>query len=146
MSDGSRTFSEGILGTRNTLPVLLGQGLRKVLVGHTVSLTQSKPSDKVGTLASFFLTPLKPGYQLFPKVGQSSPNGEFSLPQVASSRVASFLIHGQGMLERASLKSSVCSRASWHMQGVVIWRKRLRGLLLEAVFSPASRTRVVCVS
>lgn len=108
VSDGSRTFPEGILGTRNTLPVLLGQGLRKVLVDHTVSLTQSKPSDKVGILASFFLTPLKPGYQLSPKVGQRSPNGEFSLPQVASSRVG-FLPHtwpgyaGKGLTEELRL-------------------------------------------
>lgn len=137
MSDGSRTFSEGILGTRNTLPVLLGQGLRKVLVGHTVSLTQSKPSDKVGTLASFFLTPLKPGYQLSPKVGQSSPNGEFSLPQVASSRVASFLIHGQGMLERASLKSSVCSRARPAYAGSCYLEKTAQGFAAGGSFQPS---------
>lgn len=51
------------------------------------------------------------------------------------------------MLEGASLKSSVCvAEQGRHMQGVVIWRRRLRSLLLEAVFSPASRTRVVYVS
>lgn len=47
--------------------------------------------------------------------------------------------------KRASLKSSVCvAEQGRHIQGVVIWRKRLRSLLLEQ-FSAQHPVLELCV-